>query len=52
MEEVQREVSLLKRDKAPGPDGLRPTLFKEGGRSLMTSLTNILRTVWTPEQIP
>ena len=52
LKEVQREVSLLKRDKAPGPDGLHPSLFMEGGKSLMTSLTNILRTVWTREQIP
>ena len=47
LEEVQSEVPLLKRDKAPGPDGLHPILFKEGEQSLMTSLTSILRTVWT-----
>ena len=52
LEEAQREVSLFKRDKAPGPDGFHPTLFKEGGQSLMTSLTSILRTAWTREQIP
>ena len=45
LEEVQREVSLLKRDKAPGPDGLHPTLLKEGGQNRMTSLTSIPRTV-------
>ena len=52
LEEVQREVSLLKHDEAPSHDGLHPTLFKEGGQSLITSLTKILRTVWTREQIP
>ena len=52
LEEVQREVSLLKHDKAPGPDDLHPTMFKEGGKSFITSLTKSLRTVWTREQIP
>jgi len=51
-EEIQREVNLLKRDKAPGLDGLHPSLFKEGGRSLIISLTNILQTVWNEERLP
>ena len=28
--EIKREVNLLKCNKAPGPDGLHPSLFKEG----------------------
>ena len=52
MEDVRHEVSLLKPDKFQGPDGLHPSLFKEGGQSLMTSLKSSLRTVWTKEQIP
>ena len=51
-EEIQREVNLLRRDKAPGFDGLHPSLFKEGGRSLIISLTNILHTVWNEERLP
>ena len=49
-EEIQHEVNLLKRDKAPGPDGLHPSLFKEGGRSLIISLTNILRRIWNKKR--
>ena len=44
-------MNLLKRDKAPGLDGIRPSLFK-GGRSLISSLTNILHTVWSKERLP
>ena len=51
-EEVRHQITLLKRDKAAGPDGLQPALFKEGGEELVTSLTNILRTVWHSEQVP
>ena len=40
------------RDKTPGPDGLNPSLFKGGGRSLIISLTNILHTVWNEERLP
>ena len=51
-EKIQRDVNLLKRDKAPGPDGIHPSLFKEGGRSLIISLTNILHTVWNEKRLP
>ena len=44
-EEVHHQITLLKRDKAAGPDGLQPALFKEGGKELVNSLTNILWTV-------
>ena len=45
-------MNLLKRDKAPGPDGLHSSLFKEGGQSVIISLTEILRTTSNEEQLP
>ncbi|KER27485.1 LOW QUALITY PROTEIN: hypothetical protein T265_13775 [Opisthorchis viverrini] len=33
-DQIRYEISVLKREKAPGQDGLYPTLFKEGGKSL------------------
>ena len=50
--EIQREISILKRDKAPGPDGLHPALFKEGGEVLVNSLTTILQKIWNENRIP
>ena len=50
-EEVRHQITLLKRDKAAGPDGLQPALFKEGGEEMSNSLTNILRTVRHSEQV-
>ena len=51
-EEILRKVNYLKPDKVPGPYGLQPSLFKEGGRSLIISLTSILHTVWNEERLP
>ncbi|KER33164.1 hypothetical protein T265_00865 [Opisthorchis viverrini] len=39
--EVQREISILKGDRAPGSDDLHPVLFK-GGEVLLNGLTTIL----------
>ena len=50
-EEVRHQITLLKCNKTAGPDGLQLALFK-GGEELVTSLTNILRTVWHSEQVP
>jgi hypothetical protein len=50
--EVRREISLLKREKSPGPDGVHPALFKEGGEALVNGLTTFLRFIWTENKIP
>ncbi|CAI2738387.1 unnamed protein product, partial [Dicrocoelium dendriticum] len=34
-QEIEQELRHLKRYKAPGPDGLHPALFKDGGASLV-----------------
>jgi hypothetical protein len=51
-DEVRREISSLKIDKAPGPDGLHPILFREGGAILVTRLTGLLQRIWIEERIP
>jgi hypothetical protein len=50
--EVRREISLLKREKSPGPDGVHSALFKEGGEALVNGLTTFLRFIWTENKIP
>ena len=50
--EVSRELSLVKRYKAPGPDDLSPSLFKFGGPTLIQCLHNLLHLIWTTESVP
>ncbi|GAA50711.1 PHD finger protein 7 [Clonorchis sinensis] len=49
-EEIKYEISALKREKAPGPDGLYPALSKEGGGSLVTHLTKVIGAIWNEEK--
>jgi hypothetical protein len=51
-QEVLREIRLLKRHKAAGPDKLSPSLFKDGGSVLVSQLTKLLHSVWENEQVP
>ena len=41
-QEVIRELSILKRYKAAGPDGISPSLLKDGGPALVLALQNLL----------
>nr|CAH8869570.1 unnamed protein product [Trichobilharzia regenti] len=50
--EVRKELQVLKRHKAPGPDKLPPDLFKDGGETLTMALTGLFRKVWETESIP
>ncbi|GAA49915.1 hypothetical protein CLF_103776 [Clonorchis sinensis] len=43
------EISVLKREKAPGPEDIYPVLFKEGEKSLVTHL---IRAIWNEEKVP
>ena len=49
--EVRHQIAIFKRDKAAGPDGLQPSLFK-GVEELVTNSINILHTVWHSAQVP
>ncbi|KER30061.1 hypothetical protein T265_13249, partial [Opisthorchis viverrini] len=48
--EIKYEVSVLKREKAPGPDVLYPALFNKGGKSLLTYLTKHIDAIWREEK--
>ncbi|GAA30063.2 voltage-dependent calcium channel alpha 1 invertebrate, partial [Clonorchis sinensis] len=47
----QHEISILKRDKAPGLDGLHPVLVKEADEVPVNSLTTILQKIWKENRI-
>lgn len=49
--EVIRGMSFLERNKAVGPDGLSPFVFKDGGGMLISEL-KLLGTMWTGADIP
>ncbi|KER19127.1 hypothetical protein T265_11992 [Opisthorchis viverrini] len=51
-DETRYEIAVLKREKAPAPDGLYPALFKEGGNSLVTQLTKLIGAIWDEEKVP
>jgi hypothetical protein len=51
-EEVSHELRLLKKNRAAGPDGLPPCVFKDGGSVFLQQLTTLLQSVWTTEHVP
>ncbi|CAH8657151.1 unnamed protein product [Dicrocoelium dendriticum] len=51
-QEIEQELRHLKRYKAPGPDGLHPALFKDGGASLVRELTVLFSKIWSKEKVP
>ena len=50
--EITSELQLLKRNKAAGPNGLSPTLFKDGDEALAIALTRLLALIWESEEVP
>nr|CAH8876432.1 unnamed protein product [Trichobilharzia regenti] len=50
--EVTKAVTNLKLGKAAGPDGMTPEVFKYGGDSLLSGLTEVLGSVWESEEVP
>ena len=52
MYEVNNVIKKLKWFKSAGPDGLSPSLFKEGGDLLLHKLTELFHSIWVTEQIP
>nr|CAH8822387.1 unnamed protein product [Trichobilharzia regenti] len=50
--EVTKAVTNLKLGKAAGPDGMTPEVFKYGGDSLLSALTEVLGSVWESEEVP
>ena len=52
MEERDKAISHLKRNKAPGLDNITPEMLKDGGSEIRAWLLCICKLVWEKEQTP
>lgn len=50
--EVAEAIRQLQSGKSPGPDGIPPEVFKEGGPHLMEKLTSLFQVFWEREELP
>ena len=50
MEELDKAISHLKRNKAPGLDNITPELLKDGGSEIRAWLLCFCKLVWEKEQ--
>ncbi|CAH8584475.1 unnamed protein product [Dicrocoelium dendriticum] len=50
--EVEREIGLLKLNKAAGPEDLPPALYKFGGSAHVDALHELLVKLWEQETVP
>ena len=51
-DELDKAISLLKRNKAPGIDNISPELLKDGGNNIREWLLRICRLIWHKELTP
>ena len=52
LEETQRAIEQLQVGKSPGPDGIPPEIFKEGGKAMVAKLTELLQQSWEAGTVP
>ena len=52
LEETQKAIKQLQAGKAPGPDGIPPEIFKEGGDAITTKLTELMQQFWEEGAVP
>eukprot|EP00745_Piridium_sociabile_P040226 TRINITY_DN767_c0_g1_i3.p1 TRINITY_DN767_c0_g1~~TRINITY_DN767_c0_g1_i3.p1 ORF type:complete len:1045 (-),score=247.16 TRINITY_DN767_c0_g1_i3:182-3316(-) len=52
LDEVTKAIKQLQPGKAPGPDGIPPELYKEGGKTLTAKLTELMQQFWTEGSVP
>ena len=52
MEELDKAINRLKRNKAPGLDNITPEMLKDGGDEIKTWLLRICQLVWEQEETP
>ena len=52
LEEVSKAVSLMKNNKAAGPDNIPAEIFKSGGPLLIFQLHQLILKIWESEEIP
>ena len=51
-EELDKAISHLNRNKAPGLDNITPEMLKDGGSEIRAWLLRICKLVWEKEQTP
>ena len=51
-EELDKAISMLNRNKAPGIDNIPPELLKDGGNNIREWLLRICRLIWYKESTP
>ena len=51
-EEVSKAIKQLSSGKAPGPDSIPAEVYKSGGPTLLTRLTELFQSMWEREQLP
>ena len=51
-EKLDKAISLLKRNKAPGIDNISPELLKDGGNNIREWLLRICKLIWHKESTP
>ena len=52
LEELDKPISHLKRNKTPGLDHIIPGMLKDGGSEIRAWLLHICKMVWEKEQTP
>ena len=50
--ETQQAIKQLQMGKAPGPDGIPPEIFKEGGEAIAIKLTGLMQQFWEEGSVP
>lgn len=51
-EEIRKELTYLRRNKAAGLDDLSPALFKDGGETIAETLQGLFCKIWQEESVP
>jgi len=52
LEETQKAMKQLQGGKAPGPDGIPPEVFKEGGEAVTAKLIELMQMFWMEGSVP
>lgn len=51
-EDIRRSIRKLKRNKAAGPDNIKPEIIKESENISVSLLHTLFNTIWEEEKVP